>query len=221
MRLCTVSGCSQKHSAQGLCVRHYSERRRLFSTIRCSDCKKPCTRLRCRTCANNRRREKRPDCSVDGCQEPHQAKGYCKAHYAVFARPNQPRSNCIDCGNPCWYAGGRCRWCLNAHRRNQPRPHCTATGCNRPTRARGLCKSHYEVQRVRGEERWLTKTLREQFQKLPCQLCGYNQTSSHAHRLIPKDGYVEGNVVALCPNCHQEVHRGLVEPPSPLTFSNV
>jgi len=40
----------------------------------------------------------------------------------------------------------------------------------------------------------------------PCDHCGWNEAPCDRHRLQPVDGYVEGNVVVLCPNCHREIH---------------
>lgn len=39
--------------------------------------------------------------------------------------------------------------------------------------------------------------------------CSYNKTYD-IHRLAPGDGYVIGNMFAICPNHHAEIHRGFV-----------
>jgi len=39
----------------------------------------------------------------------------------------------------------------------------------------------------------------------PCERCGWSEAPCDRHRLAPMDGYSEGNVVVLCPNCHREV----------------
>lgn len=44
--------------------------------------------------------------------------------------------------------------------------------------------------------------------KMPCSRCGWNESYCDRHRLIPELGYVKGNVVPLCPNCHRVEHRG-------------
>lgn len=215
MKLCSIEGCGQKHSAQGLCVKHYSEHRRQFSKTKCIDCGAPCTRIRCKSCAIGYRKAQRGICLVPGCGQPHQAKGYCKVHWRLFTHPDQPLGRCVDCGQPCWSRSGRCRPCQDAYRRSQ-HPICSVPGCERLVRARGLCKSHYEAQRTRPEKRWLTRTTRQQVAEKPCQLCGYSRTTSHVHRVVPERGYVEGNVVPLCSNCHREVHAGITPCPEPL-----
>lgn len=42
-------------------------------------------------------------CTVDGCDKPHLARGYCSSHYRKIANPDAPRDRrveltCIDCG---------------------------------------------------------------------------------------------------------------------------
>ena len=44
--------------------------------------------------------------------------------------------------------------------------------------------------------------------QLPCSRCGWNESYCDRHRLVPALGYVVGNVVSLCPNCHRIEHRG-------------
>jgi hypothetical protein len=62
----------------------------------------------------------RGTCTVDGCERPHKAHGWCKAHYFRWR----------DHGDP---LGGR-----------PPRsPVCTVDGCGEPHQARGYCGTHY------------------------------------------------------------------------------
>ena len=46
--------------------------------------------------------------------------------------------------------------------------------------------------------------------KQPCSRCGWNASYCDRHRLVPSVGYVEGNVIPLCPNCHRVEHRGMI-----------
>lgn len=36
-----------------------------------------------------------------------------------------------------------------------------------------------------------------------CEKCGWDKAYCDRHRLDHKLGYVEGNVIILCPNCHR------------------
>lgn len=40
--------------------------------------------------------------------------------------------------------------------------------------------------------------------------CNYNKTYD-IHRLIKKDGYIIGNMFAICPNHHAEIHRNIIK----------
>lgn len=133
------------------------------------------------------------------------------------------RPACIDCGGPLGDKGLRAKRCWNCHlkqRLSQPKKACSVEGCPHPHKAKGYCVDHYQkfVQQPLnrdGAGRNFLSWIRAQ----PCQLCGYNRLHSHAHRLTGgKDGgtYEWGNVVALCARCHEEIHRGLTEPPPAL-----
>lgn len=117
-------------------------------------------------------------CTFEGCNRPHEAKGYCHSHYAQVKRgklpclvrshrpPGSPDLPCEfnGCKNRSAYgAGGLCL----AHRRQTKsggriRPisdrnrkcdnvRCSFVGCMRVARSKGLCPSHYNQHR-RGLE---------------------------------------------------------------------
>ena len=58
------------------------------------------------------------ECSVDGCERPHKARGYCSGHYKRWQE-----------GRPI----------------NEPMGHsgCSVDGCDRPSRVRKYCNAHY------------------------------------------------------------------------------
>ena len=63
-------------------------------------------------------------CSVDGCSQPHKARGYCPIHYQQWKR-----------GVPL---------VAEVRRRDRtPHDHCNEPGCLDPVKAKGLCKAHY------------------------------------------------------------------------------
>jgi len=152
----------------------------------------------------------------------------CRVELRRVGAKGRRGAACEDCGSPIADKGGtakRCWTCWSRHRHSRLKEPCMVAGCPRPHRAKGYCIEHYQrfVQSPAnrtGAGRKLIDVVRAQ----PCQLCGYDRLSSHAHRLTGgKDGgvYAWGNVVALCARCHEEVHRGLTEPPLPLILSNV
>ena len=128
---------------------------------------------------------------------------------------------CINCGQLTGDRGHRakrCRECWVRYRDTRPQRPCTVEGCPQPHRAKGYCIDHYQkfvqtpLNRT-GEGRHFLRAIRAR----PCQLCGYCLMPSHTHRLVSgAEGgiYEAGNVVGLCARCHEEVHRGLTQPPS-------
>ena len=112
-------------------------------------------------------------CTVEGCEAPHIAKGYCGMHYrrarsgVPLDAPKRVRGVCSVevCGLP--HAGkGYCDGHYRQYRRgvlpdaklieqgakgHRPDARCTFTGCNRKHLARGLCGAHYQ-QRAKGQQ---------------------------------------------------------------------
>lgn len=97
----------------------------------------------------------RKTCSVDGCIEPHSARGYCRSHYARARDQgeieHQQQKGCAanDCTRP-HYARGLCKMHYSQLRRRRaaaapPQPRvCSVDGCERPHVAKGYCDYHYQ-----------------------------------------------------------------------------
>lgn len=133
---------------------------------------------------------------------------------------NTSRPACQDCGKEISWAVGRpgarrqakrCMQCENV-RRHENRVIVLAETA-RPNAVRSDPESRWSRQK-----RWLAFGWRNTIAKMPCAICGYNRIPCHIHRLIPKNGYVYGNVVQVCPNCHEEIHKKLIDPPAPFEF---
>lgn len=62
-------------------------------------------------------------CTVDGCQRPHKAGGYCASHYQQLWRKEEPRQI--------------------QERRYDYNGTCSAEGCDKPERSKGFCNTHY------------------------------------------------------------------------------
>lgn len=77
----------------------------------------------------------RAPCSVDDCEKPSHAKGFCAKHYSQvwrFGAPDDDR----------WskYRAGELQ---HGNRRISKGARCTAGDCQRPVQARDLCSTHY------------------------------------------------------------------------------
>ena len=160
-----------------------------------------------------------PDCGNFCDRRSERCTACAKRHRKATAIGQHDR--CIDCGKLTGDRGHRakrCTECWIKYRDARPKRMCSVEGCPRLHKAKGYCIEHYQAflqPRKTGEGRGSSK-FNEWVRQQPCQLCGYNRIKSHAHRLIEgaQGGrYEEGNVVALCARCHEEVHRGITPPP--------
>lgn len=68
-------------------------------------------------------------CSVEGCPEPHRAKGYCNTHYSRVLLKGDPGSAEI----------------------RHPRYGCEIDGCDKPHKAKGYCDKHYQRLQHHGD----------------------------------------------------------------------
>lgn len=101
-------------------------------------------------------------CSVDGCERPHKARGWCLAHWKRWYRngdvqadkPFETPDQCtVSVCEGEHHAKGLCKAHYNRQRRgvdtssrvNRSREDrvCSVEGCDRRYRARGFCASHY------------------------------------------------------------------------------
>jgi hypothetical protein len=110
-------------------------------------------------------------CSVEGCDKPVRARGWCCNHYALWERngapvyqPKKPirRCNVTGCGGRSTSRRGHCgthAWRLKHHgSTDKPvRPelpaHCRLAGCDNPRAVgcKGMCEAHYQRERKRGD----------------------------------------------------------------------
>tara|TARA_R110000751_G_scaffold307640_1_gene430349 strand:- start:34823 stop:35398 length:576 start_codon:yes stop_codon:yes gene_type:complete len=71
-------------------------------------------------------------CGVEGCGNPHLAKGHCAMHYARIVRHGDPQ--------------------IGKAPRRSPAPNrvCSVEGCGQPHQTNGFCASHYQRWRRNG-----------------------------------------------------------------------
>lgn len=136
----------------------------------------------------------RSTCTVEGCDRPNKARGYCQSHYMHFQRGLVPSG------------------VIRSRVRTKP-PECIEEGCPEPVKAKGLCKMHYQRLLRHGHTfpRARTGPIR------PCSLDGcdnhlYSKGLCHTHYIkqrrwkefgVDADGYQEmlrrqNHVCAIC-----------------------
>lgn len=95
------------------------------------------------------------NCSVEGCEAKHYAKGWCRSHWRRM------------------YQYGRLEKVIALVRGN-----CTIDGCDKKIKAHGLCKNHYHTLRTYGVH---PKEYNEKLkiQNYVCAICEQPETTIH------------------------------------------
>src|SRR5215218_4773207 len=94
-------------------------------------------------------------------------------------------------------------------------PHCKAL--YKGTKIyRTVCQKHHRRRiyaRTTGSNWWFKEMT--DMSRRPCIQCGWNESFVDRDRITPASavgGYVKGNVVPLCPNCHRIKTLGMLLP---------
>lgn len=169
-RTCSFDECDSPVVARGWCRHHYNkwheaEKRRAEPLA-----SKPC--LGCgamidRTSKAGAIRDYctpdcRPRCSIAGCEKPTHSKGMCSAHATRAARYGDPLAPKTRRAN-----GPRA---TSGNRRRVIPAECSVDGCDRPSRRRGWCASHYSQWYRTGEVKPFAYTWADAGN--PCIICG-------------------------------------------------
>jgi len=176
----------------------------------CPTCGKPLSNRRCKQCRDcwMAERSPRPHCSECGVRL---ASGTRKTTQRCWACHSKGATDmCVDCGARLPKGSHDRKRCWPCHLRLRQAAEiqvCTRPGCGRAHRAKGLCMLHYlaERRRINGVT---ADRYRARVGQSPCQLCGFDEITSHVHRIVAQGPYTLGNMVALCATCHELVHRG-------------
>jgi hypothetical protein len=145
-RICTVIGCSDRHSAKGKCRYHYSQKYRVSDRVRL------------------RKGEPPNICAVAFCDRQVRVKAMCKWHYARkwkgldLERPLVVRAanKNAKCAQPQCEKSAKTKLLCQTHYTrflrgtpmDKPLPHqnkgfeCKARSCAKPARSRGWCGTH-------------------------------------------------------------------------------
>lgn len=97
----------------------------------------------------------RGTCTVQGCDRPHKARGYCQTHYMQFKR-----------GEPIVAE-------IKVRVRVKPES-CETEGCNEPVKAKGLCKTHYQRLLRHGHTKYTDR-------KRPPKICAIPACDNHLY----------------------------------------
>ena len=143
-------------------------------------------------------------CSAEGCSQKPMAKGLCGLHYDRVPKRVAYRHQA--------FKDRKARLEADPHQ-----PLCIVDGCSRKgirnvTNIGWVCWSHRVYLLPSRFSLYSPQGLRSLLGD-SCSLCGYNRLRPHLHRLAPAKGYILGNLVPLCANCHREVHAGVMTIP--------
>lgn len=105
--------------------RAYSDRVEDYTEL-CSSCHKRYDRI----AANLGVEPGIKPCSVENCDHPHLARGYCSFHYGRWKATGDP---------------------LRRNKAGKPVTYCTVEGCDKPCQGRGLCPTHYSRWKRHGD----------------------------------------------------------------------
>ncbi len=136
-------------------------------------------------------------CLVDGCEEKHYGKSYCKKHYWNYYANGDPLVQ---------------KRVMNKYK------HCTVDRCKRKHEAFGLCQKHYvneyrtdrhHKRRAKKEENGVYLIKKYELDKIynsECVMCGSRDRISLDHIIpISRGGrHSIGNVQPLCIKCNQK-----------------
>jgi hypothetical protein len=110
-------------------------------------------------------RKEHETCTMDGCDRPHKARGYCQTHYMQFKRGIMPVGP------------------IKVRVRDKL-PECTEEGCAEPVKAKGLCKMHYQRLLRHGHVRLNRRAKDIGTCSIPlCDGRAYAKSLCHAHYL--------------------------------------
>lgn len=104
-------------------------------------------------------------CSIEGCEKPHEAKGYCKSHYRSLKNHGDPL----------------------AVKPKRPSGPCEVQGCAEPARRWGMCTAHSRAFRTHGDP---TVRVRRERGTGYVQPNGYIMLGGTGHPLANKHGLV-------------------------------
>ena len=145
-------------------------------------------------------RKEHDACSMDGCDRPHKARGYCQTHYMQFKRGITPIGPIRS-------------------RVSEKPPECEEADCSAPVKAKGLCRTHYQRLLRHGHTMYRDrKTEPKPCSIASCDNHAYAKGLCHAHYLKQRKWQAQGIDAAryqemlaeqngICAVCHKPETR--------------
>lgn len=146
-------------------------------------------------------------CSVDGCERPIKARGFCNAHYqrsikggkmtAPIRDKQSATCRSTECNLPS-FATSLCRTHYNSYRELLAKK-CSIDGCEIGQTARGLCQKHVlTIYKYNVTPEWLIESWR-----MGCSICGSAEGGYHVdhdHSCCPSNSRMT-NSQRSCGEC--------------------
>jgi hypothetical protein len=162
-----------------------------------------------------------PSCKKCGVRlRSHKAK-LCRVCWRAERSDNRP--SCSVCGKPLalYHGGSVCRACL-LQQSDESWPHCLDCGKKLSHRGATRCgpcyrKRQHEIALAGGNRNLFnSQSVRRLLKGVPCMVCGVvkaHESLYEIHKVDPPKGYVRGNVLKACLDCHKLHHRHLLAMP--------
>ena len=76
-----------------------------------------------------------------------------------------------------------------------------------------ICKQRNYREKLKKDDNLSMKTYNRVFKNIGCEICGWNESTTDLHHIIPvSDGGLNelNNIINVCPNHHRLIHKNLV-----------
>jgi hypothetical protein len=76
-----------------------------------------------------------------------------------------------------------------------------------------ICKQRHYREKLRKDDNLSMKTYNRVFKKIGCEICGWNESTTDLHHIIPvSEGGINelNNLINVCPNHHRMIHKNLI-----------
>lgn len=157
MKTCSIAGCEREVHSRGYCKSHY-EKFRKYGNPLASKPKEEWVKD-----APFVSRKDSPICSIEGCENPVQARGWCSKHYKRWSEYGDPLADF-----------------------SRTRDKCLVEGCSEPAHAKGYCLVHYSRWRRSGDPEKLVDMPKGTFEGTNYKAIIVKRVDALAHILFEK-----------------------------------
>lgn len=148
--ICKEEDCTRDARSRGWCINHYRKARLELGEV---SPPAPCVEDGCGAkgtagrglCPKHHRAIHGKPCTIDDCEKPEAARGWCDNHYKLWKKHGDPLV-----------------------RKDKVRPPCSVDGCDRPHKGLGYCSLHYERFKKYGDVNHVGKVGRRRSSPSSC-----------------------------------------------------